>query len=96
MAHSPADFSLELGGAKRDGLAAPAPFLNLLAELGESVERKLVALLEGAQGFADDLAGGLVAAALDPSINELFELGGKRDVHVGKYKTITGFVKSCY
>ncbi len=57
---------------------------DFFAELVQPESGHLVALLERAERFAHHFARGLVAAGLDLALDELLQLGGKRDIHTEK------------
>lgn len=54
-------------------------------------------LFKQPQSFANDFAGGLVSAAGDALLDELFEFGRKRDIQAGSYwhNRIIGSKKAC-
>lgn len=56
--------------------------VDFAVEVGEEALALFVPIFHEAEGFADDFAGGVIAAGFDLAEDELFEGGGEVDVHL--------------
>src|SRR5580698_10133026 len=73
--------ALDFLWVERSGRSAVQAFLYILAELLHLQGSQLIFLLEEAQRFADDFAGGVIGAGGDLLADHFLKVGSKADIH---------------